>query len=71
MYHKSRSYEISFLRYEVQRTKFFIILGHFRPLIHPPKNTKNQSFEKIKKAPGDIFILHLCITNDDPIMYGS
>ena len=33
-------------------------------------NRKNQNFEKIKKILGDIIILHLCITNDDRIMYG-
>ena len=32
-YHKSRSYDVCFLRYKVQRTEFFVILGHFCPLI--------------------------------------
>ena len=47
MHHKSRSY-VWFLRYKVQRTKLFVILGHFLPF-HPPNNPKNQNFEKIKK----------------------
>ena len=32
VYHKSRSYDVWFLRYKVQRTEFFVILGHFYPL---------------------------------------
>ena len=47
-----------------------IILGHFLPF-DPPNNLKNQSFEKIKKTPEDIIILHLHTTNDDHMMYGS
>ena len=42
----------------MQRTEFFVILGHFLP-VDPPNNPKNQNFEKIKKMAGDI-ILHLC-----------
>ena len=37
----------------------------------PPNNPKNQKFEKIKKMPGDIIILHLCATNYDHMIYGS
>ena len=29
MYHNSRSYDVWFLRYKVQRTKFFVILGYY------------------------------------------
>ena len=47
VYHKSRSYDIWFLRYKVQRTKFFHHFGPFLPL-DPPNNPKNQNFE-IKK----------------------
>ena len=32
---------------------------------------KNQHFEKIKKKPGDIIILHLRAKNDNHMMYGS
>ena len=32
VYHKSRSYNVWFLRYKVQRTEFLVILGHFYPL---------------------------------------
>ena len=37
----------------------------------PPKNPENQNFEKMKKPPGDIIILHKCTINDDHIIYGS
>ena len=69
MHHKSRSSDVWFLRYKVQRTKFFINLGHFLLSDHP-NDPKNQNFEKTKITPGDIIILHLCTTNDD-MMYGS
>ena len=29
----------------------------------PPNSPKNQNFEKIKKLPGDIIILHVCTKN--------
>ena len=32
---------------------------------------KNQNFEKTKKVPGDIIILHMCTKNYDQMMYGS
>ena len=44
-------------------TVFLVILDHFLPF-HPPSNLKNKNFEKMKKMPGDIIILHLCTTND-------
>ena len=53
----------------MQKTKFFVIIGHFLPY-DPPNNPKNWNFEKMKKKLGDI-ILHLCTTNDDHMMYGS
>ena len=31
VYHKSRSYDVWFLRHKVQRTEFFVILGYFYP----------------------------------------
>ena len=48
VHHKSRSYDVWFLRYKVQRTECFVILGHFLPF-DSPSNPKNQNFEKIKK----------------------
>ena len=50
--------------------QIFIILGRFLPF-DPPNNPKNQNFEKIKKTPGDIIILHLPTTNADHMMYSS
>ena len=29
-----------------------------------PNSLENQNFEKAKKTPGDIIILHMCIIND-------
>ena len=34
-------------------------------------NLENQNFEKMKKTPADIIILHLCAINDNYMMYGS
>ena len=70
MYHKLKSYDGWFLRYKARRVEFFVILGHFSPF-DPPNNSINQNFEKMKKMPGDIIILHLCTTNDNHVMYGS
>ena len=32
VYHKSRSYDVWFLRYKMQSTELFVILGHIFPL---------------------------------------
>ena len=126
--YKSRSHDTWFLRYKVQRTKFFVILGnllpfdpcnnpknqnlnnkkrlkiisfykcvpkikiiwcmipeiwsakdrifsHFEPFFalfthHPLNNSKNQNFEKLKKNPTDIIILHKCTIKDNHMIYG-
>ena len=70
VYRKSRSCDVWFLRYEARQTEFFVILGHFLPL-YPTNNPKNQNFEKLKKAPEDIIILHKCIKNHDHMLYWS
>ena len=44
-------------------TEIFVILDNFLPF--DPPNLKNQSFEKMKKTPGDIIILHECTKNHD------
>ena len=46
---------------------FWIIFLPF----YPPNNPKNQNFEKMKKLPGDIIILHRCNKNGNHMMYGS
>ena len=52
------------------RQNFFVILGHFMPL-YLTNNPKNQNFEKMKKAPEDIIILHKCTKNHDRMLYWS
>ena len=34
-------------------------------------NPKNENFEKMKKTPGDIIILHKCTMNNNHMMHGS
>ena len=68
--HKLQSYDVWFLRYEAQQTELFVILGHFLPF-YPTNNPKNQNFEKMKKIPGDIIILHKCTKNHDHMLYWS
>ena len=46
---KWQSYDVWFLRYEVWRTEFFVILDCFLPF-YPHNNPKNQNFEKMKKT---------------------
>ena len=58
MYHKWQSCDVWFLRYEAQRTEFFVILDHFLPF-YPPNNPKNPKFWKMKKTTGDNIILHV------------
>ena len=41
----------------------------FYPLT--PNNLENQNSEKMKKAPGDVIILHMCTKNHDHMMYAS
>ena len=48
----------------------FFILGYFLPF-YLPNSPKNQNFEKMKKTPGDIIILHMCTKNYDQMMYSS
>ena len=55
---------------ECNRQNFFVILDSFLPF-YPSNNTKNQNFEKMKKSPGHIIILHKCNINDNHIMYHS
>ena len=70
MYHKWQSYDVWFLRYQVQHTKFFLILDHSLPC-YPPYNPENQNIEKMRNSPGDIIILHKCTINDNHIRNGS
>ena len=47
--------------------RIFVILDWFLSFYNP----KNQNFEKLKKKPGDIIILHMRTMNDNQIMYDS
>ena len=59
------------LRYRVQQTKFFVILGHFLLFYTTIDPKIKPNFEKVKKTTGDIIILHLRTPNDNHMMYGS
>ena len=49
------------------------ILFHFQLYfaVLYPKNPTNENFEKMKKNPEDIIILHMRTINDNHMMYGS
>ena len=49
MYHKSRSYDVWFLGFKVQRTKFFVILGYYCPLTLL-RTQKSQFWKNNKNA---------------------
>ena len=70
MYHKWQSYDAWFLRHWVQQTDFFVILDHFLPFYNH-NYSKDHNFEKMKKRPGEIIILHMCTINENHVMYGS
>ena len=55
---------------EFNGQNFFVIFDHFL-LFYLPNNPKNLNFEKKKKAPGDIIILHMCTINGNHMMNGS
>ena len=69
VYHKWQSCDVWFLRYEEWRTDLFVILDRFLTF-YPTNNPKNQNFENLKKAPGDMIILHMCTINGNHVMYG-
>ena len=56
VYHKSQSYHIWFLRYEVHQTEFFCHLGPFFALLPPwqPEKWKFQNKKKRKKIAWEI-----------------
>ena len=43
----------------------------FWTIFYPPNNPKNQSFERMKKALGDIIISHKCTKNHDHMLHCS
>ena len=48
----------------------FVILDHFLPF-YANNTLENKNFEKIRKSPWDIIISHICIINENHMMYGS
>ena len=54
VHHWSRSYDIWFLRYNKQRTKFFVIMGHFLTLL------TTQKIKILKKCKKLLEILWFC-----------
>ena len=50
-----------------------IVISHLGPFfgLYPRNSPKNQNFEKMKKAPGHIIILHMCTKNYGQMMYFS
>ena len=69
MYHKWRSYDAWFLRYKAQQS-FLSFWAIFCPF-NPPNKPENWNFEKMKKTPGDIIILHKCTKNHNHMLYCS
>ena len=53
---------------ECNRQKFLSFWTIFYPFT-PPENLKNQNFDKIKKAPANIIILHKCTKNHNQMLY--
>ena len=62
VYHKGRSYDISFLKYKVQQTKIFVILGHFLPF-QSYDNLENQNLKIQKNTWRYYHFTHLHHTN--------
>ena len=58
VHHKWQSYDIWFLRYQLQQTDSFVIFGHVLPLTAQ----KMKILWNWKKAPGDIIILHKSVS---------
>ena len=50
--------------------KIFDIFDYFF-LFYLPNNPENENFEKRKKSPGDIIILHMGVLNENHMMCGS
>ena len=70
VYQKPQYMMYGFWDTEWGQAESFVILSHFLPFYHT-NNLRNQNFEKMKKASGDIIILHFCTANENHMMYGS
>ena len=73
VYHKWQSYNIWFLRYEVQWTEFLSFWTIFRPF--SPQQPKKSKLWKTEKKHMELsfydLILHMCTKNYDQMMYSS
>ena len=54
VYHNRKSYHMKYGSWDIRHNRVFC---HFLPF-DPTNNLKNLNFEKMKKTPGDIIILH-------------
>ena len=63
----NENHDVWFLRYRARWTEFFLILDHILHF-YPLNNPENQNFQKMKKMPGDIIILHKCTKSYDQVM---
>ena len=68
VYHKWRSYEVWFLRYKARQIEFFVMLGHFLPLILLA--TQKIKILKNWKKCLEIFF-YTCTINENHVMYSS
>ena len=67
---KNQSYKVWFLKYGVRRN-FLPFWAIFYPFTPPPSQNRKSNFSKIKKASGDVIILHICTKNHYHTMYAS
>ena len=67
-YHYQNLNDIIYSSWDIEQNILKLaILGHFFFLpFYPPKNSKNQNFEKWK-----ILLVHMCTNNDKHMMYSS
>ena len=65
-----KSYDVWFLRYKVQKTKFFVILDQFFCPLTLLTTQKNKNFEKITKYLV-ILSFYTCVPQITIMMYGS
>ena len=61
------------MKYGFWDTNWDIFFCHFGPFLpfYPSNNLENQNLTKMKKASGDVIILHLCPKDHDLMMYAS
>ena len=68
------TFDVQLLRYLVQPTEFFVILGYFLPFYPPPlppPTIQKIKIFKIKKTPGYIIILQMSNIKQNHSMYNS